>query len=164
MRKWFGRAASSKERNWPICPRPAQAETNTNAESSCNDTTSPTSGGKLISFTWVTIRETLLVLAERALRSFGKIDYSIRRWVIPDHPSSAISHDSVFPIALSEKQSWGLARSALPKRRTQANHRPRAPGHYEVFSRERGLTPRLQGWWKHKWRLITGCSLLFSWR
>jgi hypothetical protein len=47
MRKWFGRAASSKERNRPICRQPAQAETE--AESTCNDTKSPTSDRKLIS-------------------------------------------------------------------------------------------------------------------
>jgi hypothetical protein len=46
MRKWFGRAESSKERNRPICRQSAQAETD--AESSCNDIKSSTSGRKLI--------------------------------------------------------------------------------------------------------------------
>ncbi len=84
MRKWFGRAASSKERNRPICRQPAQAETE--AESSGNDTKSPTSGRKLISHTSVIMGRHLLALGERGLRSASKVDYFIRRWVIMDHP------------------------------------------------------------------------------
>ena len=71
MRKWFGRAASSKERTRPICRQPAQAETE--AKPSCNDTKSSTSGRKLI-FTYLSHHgRHLLALGERGLCSASRV-------------------------------------------------------------------------------------------
>jgi hypothetical protein len=67
MRKWFGRAASSKERTRPICRQPAQAETE--AKSSCNDTKSSTSGRKLI-FTYLSHHGEAFVGPGRTRASF----------------------------------------------------------------------------------------------
>ena len=122
MRKWLGWLA-----NPAICRSPVEVETE--AQSNCNDTTSPTSDRKPISYSSVSIetchnlRTTKLEQAQQAssfahkghlfgtdrtwVSSASKVDYLVRRWVIRDHPCDFVghSHDSAFPERAYAKQS-----------------------------------------------------------
>jgi hypothetical protein len=102
MRKWFGRAASSERRTQPIRRQPAQAET----EAECG---SP-------DFTYLAHQgRHLLALGERGLRSASKVDYLIRRWIIPDHPCDVRRSLSEFAGAPGEIRTHDLClRRAVP--------------------------------------------------
>jgi hypothetical protein len=97
MRRWLGWVADR-----PICGRSERAETGT--KSSCDDARPSTSGRKVISHTSATMgmrpippqdnpgKKPAFKQAGRAhVPSASKVDYLIRRWVIPDHPCNVRS-------------------------------------------------------------------------